>query len=147
MSSTPRTTTANTDDIDMIVKAKNEWKGLYESLEETPHHPTHISEEARRRKRSEEDLLVPALKTAAKDAKDANTKLKEWISVVGVVDELWNASALRYQVGGAREKLVDAVWDLEATVYELRKTLRFDGGTVLNKVIDPSAEDSSEEEE
>jgi len=146
MSSAPRTTTANTDNIDKIVKAKNEWKGVYESLEENPYHAGHIGEEARRRKRLEEDLLVPALKTAANDAKDANTKLKEWISVVGVVDELWDASALRYQVGGAREKLVDAVWDLEATVYELRKTLRFDGGRVLNKIIDPSADDSSEEE-
>ncbi|KAI4939699.1 uncharacterized protein J4E92_000985 [Alternaria infectoria] len=147
MSSTPRTTTANTDDIDKIVKVKNEWKEFYESLEENPYHAEHIGKEARTRKRLEEDLLVPALKTAVKDAKDANNKLKEWISVVGVVDDLWNASALRYQVGEAREKLVDAVWDLEATVYELRKTLRFDGGTVLNKVIDPSAEDSSEEEE
>ncbi|KAI4636566.1 hypothetical protein J4E83_001521 [Alternaria metachromatica] len=146
MSSTPRTTTANTDNIEKIVKAKNEWKGFYESLEENPYHATCIAKEARTRKTLEEDLLVPALKAAAKDAKDANTKLKEWISVVGVVDELWDASALRYQVGGAREKLVDAVWDLEATVYELRKTLRFDGGGVLNKVIDPSAEDSSEEE-
>ncbi|KAI4650762.1 hypothetical protein J4E93_003119 [Alternaria ventricosa] len=146
MSSTPRTTTTNTDDIDKIVRVKNEWKGLYESLEENPHHAELTDQEARTRKRLEEDLLVPALKTAVKDAKEANKKLKECISVVGVVDELWDASALRYEVGGAREKLVNAVWDLEETLYELRKTLRFDGGRVLDKVIDPEADDSSEEE-
>lgn len=146
MSSTPSTTIARAIAIDDITNTMSEWKSGQQYLERKPRDERRLNEAKYLRKELEERTLVPALKSSVNDVKDANTKLKEWISVVGVVNELWDDGPLRYEVGMAREELVDAVWDLEATVYELRKTLRFDGGRVLDGVIDPSAVDSSEEE-
>lgn len=88
MSSKLPTTTANTVVIEDILDVMSKWKSCQQYLEHEPHHAGNIRDAGWLRKQLEDDLLVPALKNSVNDVKDANTKLKEWVSVVGVVNEV-----------------------------------------------------------